>query len=238
MSSTPSRTRSRTKTFGEVPPLTWGRIDLRRGAILPDRNKTGDTSLTPLEPDLVCALKIWKTMSTKTGADDPAFVTRAGEPIEPREATDAYRASLRAALVAEECNRPELWTAGHGRRTLRLHDARASFVTVALVNGRSEDWGRRRSEHKSSAIERYRRELGTSRELNLGDWGPLDEAIPEFAPVVADEKAQRAARGDGCGSGCNPAGASRIDAASRPQKPKGSGVSGTSRGERIRTSDP
>ncbi|HEY8074575.1 MAG TPA: hypothetical protein VIF62_10700, partial [Labilithrix sp.] len=55
----------------------------------------------------------------------------------------------------------------------------------ALVNGKSEDWVRRRSKHKSSAIERYRRELGTFKELSLGDWTPLDRAIPEIAAAIA-----------------------------------------------------
>jgi hypothetical protein len=181
------------EVFGDVPALTWGRIDLRRGAILPDRNKTGDMTLTPLEPDLVRALEAWKRITLKSGPDDPVFVTTDGAAIEPREATESYRAMLRAALVAHDCDRPELWTAGHGRRVLRLHDARASFVTVALVNGRSEDWVRRRSKHKSSAIERYRRVLGTFRELELGDWVPLDVAIPEIATVVAESAAAKTA---------------------------------------------
>ncbi len=36
--------------------------------------------------------------------------------------------------------------------------------------------------------------MGTYRELDLGDWTPLDAAIPEIATVSAeDEKAKRAA---------------------------------------------
>ena len=171
--------------LGDVPPLTWGRVDLRRGCILPGRNKTGDTSLTPIEPDLVRALTAWKALAPRTGAGDSVFVTLAGEAIDPRDAKEIYTTSVRAALAAADCDRPELWASGGGRRPLRLHDARASFVTVALINGRPEDWVRRRSKHKSSAIERYRRELGTFRELTLGDWTPLDVAIPELAAASA-----------------------------------------------------
>jgi hypothetical protein len=101
---------------------------------------------------------------------------------------------LRASLVAAECDRPELRTTGNGRRSLRLHDARASFVKVALVNNRSEDWVRRRSKHTSSAIERYRSAVGTFREPALGDWTPLDRAIPELAAALA---AAEAAAGSG-----------------------------------------
>lgn len=176
-------------TFGDVPALTWGRVDLKRGAILPERNKTGDTSLTPIEPDLVRALTAWKAMCTKTKADDPVFVTLDGAPVPPHDAKEVYCSTLRAALVAKDCDRPELWTAKRGQRALRLHDARASFVTVALVNGRSEDWVRRRSKHKSSAIERYRRQMGTYAELKLGDWVPLDQAIPEIAKALKEADA-------------------------------------------------
>jgi hypothetical protein len=216
--------------FGDVPALTWGRVDLRRGYILPDRNKTDDASLTPLEPDLVRALKAWKAMCSKTRASDPVFVTKAGEPIDPDEATELYRSTMRAALVAADADRPELWTPPRGQMGLRLHDARASFVTVALVNGRTEEWVRRRSKHKSSAIERYRRQLGTWRELSLGDWTPLDEAIPEIAEQVA--KLAAAERGGESGEGPRAsANDTEIPRASAPAvplvRPGGLGVGGS-----------
>ncbi len=120
--------------------------------------------------------------------------------------------------------RPELWTPARGQLGLRLHNARASFVTVALLSGRPEEWGRRRSKHKSSAIENYRRDLGTFRELSLGAGVPLDIAIPELAAIVkAEEEAKAAA------------------AFTDPRNRKRSGRlrdPNLSRGERIRTSDP
>jgi len=108
------------------------------------------------------------------------------------------------------------------RRQVRLHDLRASMVTIGLANGRSEEWIRRRTGHTSSALERYRRVAGTLRELTLGDWAPLDRAIPELAAACAENAAANAA-------------------AEQPKptrkKSKSSTVS-TSRGDRIRTCDP
>jgi hypothetical protein len=53
------------------------------------------------------------------------------------------------------------------------------MVTVALAHRRPEEWVQRRTGHTSSALERYRRVAATLKELTLGDWSPLDEAIPD-----------------------------------------------------------
>jgi hypothetical protein len=64
------------------------------------------------------------------------------------------------------------------RRPVRLHDLRASMVSVALANHRPEEQIRRRTGHTSSALERYRRVAGTLKELNLGDWAPSTKPFP------------------------------------------------------------
>jgi len=54
-------------------------------------------------------------------------------------------------------DRPELQdTRSPLRRPVRLHDLRASMVTIGLANGRSEEWIHRRTGHTWSALERYR----------------------------------------------------------------------------------
>lgn len=64
---------------------------------------------------------------------------------------------------------------------LRAHDLRASFVTVNLALGKSEAWITDRTGHKSSQmIYRYKRAARTHKELNLGSFDPLHEAIPEL----------------------------------------------------------
>jgi hypothetical protein len=108
------------------------------------------------------------------------------------------------------------------RRPVRLHDLRASMVTISLANGRSEEWVRRRTGHTSSALERYRRVASTLAELTPGDWCPLDAAIPELAAVAPENAA--------------------ANTAAEVVKPTGrtpnSSAFSTSRGGGIRTHDP
>jgi hypothetical protein len=166
----------------KVPALTWSRLDLERGLVRPDRNKTNDVTLTPLDPDLVTALRAWKELHPSPSPDSPVFVETSGAAIDPEKASPW----LRSALLVAGVDRLELHAKATAfRRPLRLHDLRASMVTVALANGRPEEWIRRRTKHTSSALDRYRREAKTLAELDLGDWRPLDRVIPELAAVVA-----------------------------------------------------
>jgi integrase len=203
----------------EVPPLTWRRLDLRHSVVHLDREKTGRPRPVPIDPDLVRGLKAWRTLSPKAGDDNFVFVDMTGALIDRHEAAEL----LRKDLLAAKQDRAELHdTTSPMRRQVRLHDLRASMVTIGLANGRSEEWIRRRTGHTSSALERYRRVAGTLRELTLGDWAPLDRAIPELAAACAENAAANAAAEQ-----------------SKPtrKKSKSSTVS-TSRGDWIRTSDP
>ncbi|MFW5739319.1 MAG: DNA integration/recombination/inversion protein, partial [Myxococcota bacterium] len=68
---------------------------------------------------------------------------------------------------------------------LRAHDLRATFVTLALACGQTEDWVRTRTGHGSSQmIARYRREAQTPAELKLGWLEPLHQALPELRQVT------------------------------------------------------
>ncbi|WP_437579608.1 hypothetical protein [Sorangium sp. So ce887] len=62
-----------------------------------------------------------------------------------------------------------------------MHDTRATFITIKLTNGRTETWISDRTGHKSSRqIHHYKRAARKVAELGLGDFAPLDEAIPEL----------------------------------------------------------
>jgi len=77
------------------------------------------------------------------------------------------------------------------RQQIRAHDLRASFVTVALANGRSETWVADRTGHTSSVmLNRYRRLARSFQELSVGDFIPLDRAIPELSigPGLATQR--------------------------------------------------
>ena len=80
--------------------------------------------------------------------------------------------------------RAKLFERGEHRLQLRAHDLRATFVTLALANGKSEDWVMQRTGHSSSImLSRYRREAETADDLGLGWLHPLHKVIPELAAV-------------------------------------------------------
>jgi integrase len=67
---------------------------------------------------------------------------------------------------------------------VRAHDLRAAFVTVSLANGKTETYVTDRTGHTSSQmLYGYKRPARTHGEVNLGEFVPLHEAIPELAEV-------------------------------------------------------
>ena len=212
------------QALDEVPALTWRRLDLRHGIVRMDREKTGKPRPVPIDPDIVRAMKAWREVTPRPADDDVVFVEMSGEPIDRHEAADL----LRAALLAAGQDREELHdTKSPFRRPVRLHDLRASMVTIAMANGRPEEWIRRRTGHTSSALERYRREAATLKELTLGDWLPLDQAIPELAAVRAARRGNGAADVSEGGSADASTENTSANTSAAPQKPT-SGIAETS----------
>jgi integrase len=69
---------------------------------------------------------------------------------------------LRADLKTAGVTRAELFERSAVRQPIRVHDLRATFVTVGLANGKTETWVADRTRHRSSAmINRYRRQART-----------------------------------------------------------------------------
>ena len=151
---------------GDALGLQWTDLDLERGAIRLDTNKTDDPRAWALAPGVAKALEQWQTRS----ASDRVF---SGVLNEGRLA-EAFRADLALAKV----DRPELFERSASRVPIRVHDLRATFVTLALANGRSESWVSDRTGHRSSVmIQQYRRAARTAAELDLGELAPLDRAL-------------------------------------------------------------
>jgi integrase len=99
---------------------------------------------------------------------------------------DQLRDGLRQAGVTRE----KLFERGEHRLRLRAHDLRATFVTLALANEKTEDWVATRTGHGSSQmIALYRRQAKTAGELKLGWLKPLHEVIPELAVMAATSSA-------------------------------------------------
>lgn len=154
----------------EAQSLTWADLDLERGSVRLDRNKTDDPRAWALDPGVLKALQWWKDCHEDDEPEDKVF--RALE--KPYWMAIMLRRHLEAAGV----DRPELTEKTDIRQPIRVHDLRATFITVALANGKTESWIADRTGHKSSAmINRYRRAARTHAELGQGTLTPLDEAL-------------------------------------------------------------
>src|SRR5690606_20971610 len=124
-----------------------------------------------LAPGVAAALEKWRGNAPD---DAPVFVVDDRVNLVRMFRRDLARAGVR---------RPELTETTENRRPIRVHDLRATFVTLALAAGRSEAWVSDRTGHRSSVmIHRYHRQARTAAELGLGELAPLNTAIPELRP--------------------------------------------------------
>jgi integrase len=166
--------------LSEAARLDVADVDLVRGAVSLNKNKTDEPRTWALSPGVANATGRWLALRGNPGPDAPLFLDEDGGTFVATIEAKRFRKHLRAAGV----DRPELYEQTAERQQIRLHDLRATFITIALANGRSETWVADRTGHKSSMmINRYRRAARTAGELGLGDLAPLDVAIPELAPV-------------------------------------------------------
>jgi len=147
-------------------------VDLERGAVRLDKNKTDDPRAWALDQGVVRALRAYVELrGAETG--EPLFT------VETRD--DKLAEQLRADLEAADVKRPELHEDGENTRKMRVHDLRGTFVTLSLANGRTETWVQDRTGHTTSAmLNRYRRGARSATELALGALQPLDQVIPEL----------------------------------------------------------
>lgn len=160
----------------ELLGLRWGDVDLTRGVLTLDQNKTDEPRAWALQPDVAEALRRWRKLRRNQGAHT-ILVDRTGASIDRHAVASLLRESLKTAGVT----RPQLFEASDTRIALRAHDLRASFVTVNLALGRSEAWITDRTGHRSSQmVAVYKRAARSHVELQLGPFSPLYEAIPEL----------------------------------------------------------
>ncbi len=163
--------REGTRSWSEAAALARTDADLERGILTLDKNKTNAPRAWALRPDVVRALRIWEKIRTD---HDPGLF---GPDVDERKPAELFRERLRAAGI----DRPQLFERTTERRWIVVHSLRDSFITIALANGRSESWIQDRTGHTSSImINRYRQASRTAAETRLGDFAPLDEAIPEL----------------------------------------------------------
>jgi integrase len=177
----------------EAAGLTFRDVDLVRGVVTLDRNKTDDARAWALDPGVTRALSAWKELRKAEGTDR-VFVDDHGRPL----SGDSLAPTLRADLLAAGVTRRELHDdQAKNRRPLRVHDLRASFITIALANGKTEAWISDRTGHTSSQmINRYKRASRSAQELGLGALAPMDQAIPELRDCPAIAQNARPLGGD------------------------------------------
>ncbi len=158
------------KTAETIPALTWERLDLVRGVVRTARTKTSDVGRPiRLDEGVWRALEAWREMHRDAPDDAPVFADAAtGEPI--NLTTKLLRAHLRAAKIdrAELFDKPEI----------RVHDLRATFVTVKLALGWTDHQVRDRTGHTTvTMLDRYRRDARTLQEIEIADFVDLDAAL-------------------------------------------------------------
>lgn len=127
---------------GEALALTWAALDLKRGAVRLDKNKTDDPRAWALNDSVVRALRVYREQHRP---DAPlsalVFTDDHGKPFTAAGAVGlapTLREHLK--LIGLDKERPELFESTEERQRIRVHDLRGTFVTVSLANGRSESW--------------------------------------------------------------------------------------------------
>ena len=177
----------------ELGELRWRDVDLVRGRVRLDENKTDDPRAWALSPDVVRTLAWWKKRQGGEDADlviglDLKYGARwlRGKTWNPKTRHKDEPGDLRTAGVT----RAELFERTASRLPVRLHDLRGTFVTVSLANGKTEQWVTDRTGHKSSQmLALYTRQARTWSEIGLGTLAALDELLPEMRAEVTPKKA-------------------------------------------------
>jgi integrase len=163
----------------EMGALRWRDVDLKRGRVNLDENKTDDPRDWDLQPDVVAVLTWWKERQRDHAGPDDHVFAEDGVPLHALHLADLIRKDLWRVGV----RRPQLFERSKVRQPLRAHDLRATFVTINLSLGKSETWiSDRTGHHSHEMIDKYRRKART---WNLGPLVPFPEALPEMAKPAA-----------------------------------------------------
>jgi integrase len=130
------------RAYTEAAAFDLKDVDLDRGAIKLDENKTDDPRAWALGPGVVRALRASivlreKALGRKLQGDEPLFVDEDGRRITDG---DHHADRFRAYLMGAGVDRPELFERSASRLRIRIHDLRATFITNNLANGKTETW--------------------------------------------------------------------------------------------------
>lgn len=165
----------------EALGLRWSDVDLVRGTVRLDANKTDAPRSWALDAGVVRALRNVRPVDAKPG--EHVFLPPPG---------DKNAEVLREDLKRAQVTRSELFEGSAQRMKIRAHDLRGTFVTLAIANGKTEGWVQDRTGHQSSQmINRYRQAARMAHEVGVGTLVPMHLAFPEFwGPHLPGENAQ------------------------------------------------
>ena len=157
--------------ISEALAMTWSDVDLARGTVRLDKNKTKSPRRWRLGDDVVRALRLRAAELESMSESRPTARVFAEHGFKLAKAAPTFRADLERC----EIRRDDLHATTAERRPIRIHDLRGTFVTLALATGRSEAWVMDRTGHTTSAmLNRYRSQARHAAEIELGRLGPLD----------------------------------------------------------------
>lgn len=152
---------------GGAALLRWVDFDLDRGVVR-HKHKTKHHRVWVLDEGVVRALRAWRELNP----DEFVFPRHARMSGVLTNAAPDLRAGLLRARVLREALHV---VATDELRPIEAHGLRASFVTVALADGRTEHWVMDRTGHTTSdQISIYKKLAHSLESLELGWYGPLD----------------------------------------------------------------
>lgn len=168
--------------IGETVQLTWDHIDLETGDIHIDKRwtKTKKARRWVLDADVFEALEAWHRHQGCPKGEALVFPGRGNKHITAAAVTRRLIGDLKAAGVS----RKSILSGGDGISPIRLHDLRASFVTLALRAGRDLKWIMTRTGHETlDVLQQYDRLVRDAEEHHLPSWFEhMAKTIPELRP--------------------------------------------------------
>jgi len=181
----------------EALGLTWADVDLQRGVVNLDTNKTDRPRTWALGKDVAAAMQIVFAMREHPADDESIFIGARGVRF-----AEVHASTLREHLHLADVDRPQLYERSEHRKPINMHSLRHGFVTLSLATGKSESWVRARTGHRSSVmLAHYEATKLLAEELDLGWFANMVEATPELArgrrfsgPDWAPNRPQRSER--------------------------------------------
>ena len=162
----------------ELASLKWRDVDLKHGRIRLNKDKNRRSACVGTLPRRRANAQL-VAQANEGGRRNVVLGLELADATKwLRGKHDEDPGDLRTAGVT----RAELFEQGTSRQPLRLHDLRATFVTISLANGKTEQWVTDRTGHRSSQmLSLYTRQAQrTGRSSGWGICAPSTSSCPRW----------------------------------------------------------